>query len=283
MLAKLLNSLEHTQKLAISAIFCVGALLPLNSQAVAKTKAKAPEWKTSLTSSNYTNTIQNSYEQIHVSGMYLLGVTRTLPSLNSLINFNGGYTLEYTHKVEDTNRNGDWNNPSFSYRYIFGDGRIFKRVTTGFDSVIPVSRGARGRSMIFGMGPMLGWGFDMGRFSLNQKLNYIYTAFTYDTSLDGRMNSPHTASFSNNLGLKFSKYWSAALVFVYVYAADYEGIATTSTNTAGSISWTIAKNFSASLGLATTSGTLTAMGDYHRLNIYDANKANAFMDLTLTF
>lgn len=291
MLAKLLFLCERLPKLAGIAVFCISLL---NSLAYAKTlkesqkvSEKVPQntklWSSSITSSNYTNTIQNTYEEMHISGAYSLGITRNLPSIKSSLSMNAGYVLEYTHRNEDTDRNGDWMNPGVSYRYKFGDKNIFKRVTMGLDSTFPVSRGARGRSMVVAAGPMTAWGFDMGRFSLNQKLGYIYTAFTYDTSLTGEMNSPHTVSFGNNLGLQITDNWSTSLIFVYVSATDYEGIVRTSTNTVGSINWTVAKNFSTSLGLVTNSGTLSPMGDYHRLNLYDINKANAFLDLTLTF
>ena len=285
MLAKMLNSLKDMQKWAALAYLCLGIALPMNSLAAGKTKAKAesPEWSGSFTNLNYTNTIQNNYEDVHASGSYVLGLKRTLPSINSTIGISGGYILEYTHKSEDSGRNGDWTEPLLSYRYKFGDRGVFKKVILGMDAVAPLSRSARSRSMIAAIGPIVGWGFDFGQLSLTQRLGYMYAAFTYDTSLDSKMNTPNTVYLSNNLELKISKALSAGIAFAFVSASDYEGIVSTSTATAGSIGWMIAKNFSTSLGVATTAGTLTPMGNYHRVNLYDVNKANAFLELTLTF
>lgn len=250
----------------------------------AKAIAQPPAVMGSLSMSTATNTL-SSNEIVEVSGTYTLGVVFNLAPIFGYAhsaNFSLGYVAAYTHEMEG-DRAGDFIDPIFGYGLVLGDHGIFKTVRVGIGGLIPANKETRNTSMQAAFGPNVSYIFDLGKVAWMQRWGYRHAWFEYDTEPTGKMNFPETFSFGNILTWLITKKWSLGLIGNYAYSLDYNDVDKSGTEFGANVTWNIAKNISTTLGVLTRSGTLAPTGDFHRLNIYDPNRALGYWDLALTF
>lgn len=219
------------------------------------------------------------------TGSYLVEMAVSLPKVfghKHTVGVLVGYTVPYTHEFEG-DRSGDFIDPRLSYGVVAGDFGIFKSFTFGVSGLIPANKETTITSMRGSMGPFVSYAFDLGKVQIGQRWSYRYAWFDYDTEPNGRMNFPQVYSVRNGLEWGISKAFSLAVLAIFSYSIDYNQVDKSGTEIGFSTAYKITKNFTASLGVLTRSGTLAPSGDYHRINIYDPSRAIGNLDLVYTF
>ncbi len=249
-----------------------------------KSKTSPRAFNGSLSMSTATNTL-SADEIVEVTGTYTLSLALNLAPVfgyRHTANLSLGYIAAYTHEFVG-DRAGDLTDPIFGYGIILGDLGAFKNFRLGFGGLIPVNKETRNSSMQAALGPNLSYNFDFGKVTLNQRWGYRYAWFDYDTEPTGKMNIPQTFTFGNTLMWLINSRWSLGFIGNYSYSLDYNDVDRSGTEVGANVTWNIAKNISTTLGVLTRSGTLAPTGDFHRINIYDPNRALGYWDLALTF
>ncbi len=249
----------------------------------AKAKSASSQWSTGLSVTTLMGQLATDHEEeTQYSGTYRISLQGKIPSLNTSVSINLGYMATYTHRLED-NSTSDWTDPRWRVGYVLGSFGIFHDLTIGAGGAIALNKRTRETTMIGSIGPDISYVLGNDKISLMQQWQYRFVGYTYDMQLNGEMNSPHSFSLINSFGWSLIKNLKLAANAVLNYAIDYEGVDRSSTEFGPSVEWRIAKNFSATIGFSTRSGTLTPAGESHRINIYDPNQASGYLDLSLMF
>lgn len=233
-----------------------------------------------------TNSLSvDASDGIELTGSYAVEMAMHLPKVldhKQTLVVVLGYTAPYTHEFEG-DRNGDFLDPRLSYGVVAGDFGVFKNLTLGVSGLIPANKETTITSMRGSLGPFVSYAFDLGKVSIGQRWSYRHAWYDYDTEPNGKMNFPEVLSLKNTLDWDITKAWSFGILAVFSYSIDYNNVDKTGTEIGFDVGYKIAKNFSASLGVLTRSGTLAPSGDYHRINIYDPSRAIGNLDLIYTF
>ncbi len=267
-------------------VFSTSLVAMLASAKSSKVEGSEPLVSGQLILSTSTNSLSVDDENgIELFGSYGAEVALQLPKLSGHKQNIGaflGYVVAYTHEFEGE-RAGDFLDPRLSYSFVAGDFGIFKKLILGISGLAPANKETTITSMRGAVGPFVAYEFDLGKVRVVQRWSYRHAWFEYDTEPNGRMNFPDVFSIRNNLNWNISRVLSLGVLAALIYSVDYNRVDKSGTEIGFDVGYQVTKNFSASLGVLTRSGTLAASGDYHRVNFYDPGRAIGSLDLAYAF
>ena len=192
------------------------------------------------------------------------------------------YGREYTEQKDD-NTDGDLSPISIALRKAVETKGLVDGIHFGPNFTIPAGNEARRQTLNGALGLMVGATKKIGILSLKQEVGYSYRFYRYDIRDDGTVNSPHSIASSSSAGLEFNKWFGLSAEFVAQQLINFQGTPTGNTSAAVEADFTVSKNASVALGLATSlAGTLSNDGQTRRILLYDPGVTSVFLSLGLS-
>lgn len=257
----------------------------LNANVAEPDQGKRFEWGTKLTFDT-SRTLQVD-DPVSYEGAYILDSSITDKKTNLTYALRAGYSREYSYELQD-GTDGDFMDPALKISKSWTEGKdfrspIFDKITLGVGGVAGASHEAARDTFLGSVGPSFSVAKQIHNLHLGQGFGYSRKFYNYDIRDDGTVNAPDRFSSTTDVSYDITKDLSLALETILFYDINFQRTGQTTEWTTLEIDYTVSKLISTALGVVTKRGTISEDGTENNLKFYDAEVAQAYFDLVLSF
>ncbi len=257
------------------------------SAALPEPTAKPFGWTSKMTME--TSQTLSADESISYGGWYQVATGYTDQNTGLTGGLSVGWFQEYS-KVKDNGKNGDLDNPVLTLSKSWAEGTdfkssIFDSVSVGLAAVAGASyESSAHRTYLGGIGPSVSVSKTIrGKLHLGQALGYARGFYNYDIRNDGTVNSPDVFKSKSDISYDLSDKLALSVSIALSHALSFQHVGKSTSISSASVDYSPTRVLGLSLGVTTQRGTISDDGASNRIALYDANVAQAFLDLVLSF